>query len=599
MNNIRNFVIIAHVDHGKSTLADRMLEITGTVEKRQMKPQFLDQLELERERGITIKMAPVRMFYTLDDKRYTLNLIDTPGHSDFAYEVSRALAAVEGAVLLVDATQGIQAQTLANFEKAKESGLKIIGAVNKIDIASLEQIEETSKALSDLLEVSKDNILLVSGKSGMGVERLLKKIIQEVPPPIQTDANSHPSQALVFDSFYDEHKGVIVHVRVFNGSFFKNSRVKFIATNVVFDIKELGYFTPRLTASNELSSGSIGYIATGLKTADAIRIGDTLTLASCDYISKALPGYREPKPVVFASIYPADSSRYDELKRALERLKLTDASLTFEQDYSEVLGRGFKVGFLGRLHFEIISERIRKDFNIETVNSFPSVAYRVRMDRRHNWVIITNPKNFPDHYEEAEEPVAKIEILTKPEYVGAVLGLRKIFRFSNISSDTLGSNIVVRADLPMSDLIHNLDDKLKSVSEGFASLSYELNGYQKSDVVKMEILVAGHVVPGLTRVLPRQDVEREGRSTVKKLKDLLPRRQFVQAVQAVSGGRIIARENIPALRKDVTGHLYGGDRTRKVKLWKKQKKGKQRLKELANQTMVKIPPHIFKELLKK
>ncbi len=617
MNNIRNFCIIAHVDHGKSTLADRLLEITGTVEKRLMKPQYLDQLELERERGITIKMAPVRMNYELRmmnngsgvikgrnstfmipdslNSKYILNLIDTPGHSDFSYEVSRALAAVEGVVLLVDATQGIQAQTLANFENAKKAGLTIIGAVNKIDVASPEQIEAAVNDLSNLLEVPGNEILQVSGKTGEGVPRLLEEVIKKVPPP---KVIPNYSRALVFDSLYDEHKGVIAFVRMFSGSFKTNETLYLLSNKQSFKTKEIGYFTPQLKPSGAVLEGETGYLATGIKDPDVLKIGDTV---SNKPDAQQIPGYKEPTPVVFVSFYPEDTSKYDELKQALAKLRLTDAALKFEPDFSEVLGRGFKGGFLGRLHFEITAERLEREFKISTVHSFPSVEYRVRRQASgvKDWQVITNPKDFPDDYLEAEEPITKMEIVLPPQYLGAVLQLKEVFRFSDLETKTLNNKVVISAKLPLADIVRDLDDKLKSVTQGFASFSYEIAGYGKANLAKLEILVASHSVPGLTRVLPKKDIEREARHTVEKLKELLPRQQYVQAVQASSGGRIIAREDIAALRKDVTGYLYGGDRTRKMKLWKKQQKGKQRLKEMANQNKIKIPASVFKELLKK
>ncbi len=589
MSNIRNFVITAHVDHGKSTLADRLLEITGTVEKRLMKPQFLDQMELERERGITIKMAPVRMTYTLNGQNYILNLIDTPGHSDFAYEVSRALAAVEGAVLLVDATQGIQAQTLANYESARRAGLKIIGAVNKIDVAQPEQIQDSLTDLADLISVDTEEILKVSGKTGEGVDKLLEAIASKVPPP--KGSQEKIGRGLIFDSLYDEHKGVIAFIRVFDGEFVTNQDVYLLATKALAKAKEIGYFLPQLKPAEKLKTGEIGYVATGLKDPGKLKIGDTLSISPA---VKQLAGYAEPNPVVFVSFYPEEGDQYDELKQALGKLRLTDASLTIEPDASEVLGRGFKGGFLGRLHFEIIAERLAREFKVETVHSFPSVAYRV------DGQLITNPKDFPNDYRSAEEPMTRTEIVTPPEYLGAIIRLKEIFRFSAMTTETRKNKVVVKADLPLADLIRDLDDKLKSVSQGFASFYYELTGYASADVAKLEIHVAENVVPGLTRILPKKDIEREARSTCEKLKELLPKQQFIQAIQGVVGGKIIARETIPAMRK-LLGSFgkTGGDRTRKMKLWKKQQRGKERLKERGTSTNIKISARIFKELLKK
>jgi GTP-binding protein LepA len=642
---IRNFVIIAHIDHGKSTLADRLLEATGTVDKRIMKPQYLDQLELERERGITIKMAPVRMVYrpgqirnlnietqnksqiqktenkendfgfrasdfVLSDSEYILNLIDTPGHSDFGYEVSRALTAVEGAVLLVDATQGIQAQTLANYVSAKRANLTIIGVLNKIDVASPEQIEEAKRAITELIGQQERDILLVSGKTGYGVSELLERIVRVVPSPkkIKDEDEGNPvlpkkkktiSRALVFDSHFDEHKGIIAFIRVFDGVFEINANAELFATKTRFKIKEVGQFSPKLIPGKHMQSGEIGYIATGIKNPDALKIGDTIfsnfeNRAEC----KPFAGYKEPNPVVFVSFYPEDASEYDALRLSLAQLRLNDAALQFEPDMSEILGRGFKGGFLGRLHFEITAERLAKEYGVDTVHSFPSVAHQVKL-RNNGWLVITNPKDFPDAPTEVLEPITKIEILTPSAYIGAVLQLQEQFRISDTEVKTLVNATHITAKLPLADLISDFDDRLKSVSEGFASLSYKSIGWQQVNAVKMEILVAQNPVPGLTRILPREGIEYVARATVQKLKDLLPRQQFSQAIQAAVNNRVIARETLPALRKDVTGYLYGGDRTRKMKLWKKQQKGKKRLKERGAENKISIPASVFKELLKK
>lgn len=592
--NIRNFCIIAHIDHGKSTLADRFLELTGTVEPRQMKPQYLDQLELERERGITIKMAPVRMTYILNSKHYILNLIDTPGHSDFSYEVSRALAAVEGAILLVDATQGIQAQTLANLEKAEKAGLAIIGAVNKIDIASSEQIENSINELARLLGVNAEEIFKISSKTGKGVEKLLEVIIQRIPPPEELVAPL--AKALVFDSLYDEHKGIIAFVRVFSGEYLAGQETKLIASDEKFKIKEVGYFIPQLKPAEKLSDGEIGYLATGIKDPDKLKIGDTIGTV-------ALAGYCEPKPVVFVSLYPDDSSQYDDLKTALQKLKLNDSSLTFSLDMNEVLGRGFKCGFLGKLHFEITAERLEKEFQIKTISTFPSVAYKIKTRMATNmntngneYTVIKNPDSLPADYSEIFQLVIKIEIITPLRYLNNVLQLKEIFRMENIKTDDMEGKILITANMPLSGLLADFDDKLKSVSGGMASFSYELGDYQKAELEKVEILVNGSIVPGLTQLIYKDDLETKPRHLLKKLKEFLPRQQFSQTLQAKAGNKIISRETISALRKDVTGCLYGGDRTRKMKLWKKQKRGKEKLLQMSGP--VKIPVKIFKDLLK-
>ncbi len=604
MENIRNFCIIAHIDHGKSTLADRFLEFTHTVEVRKMKAQYLDQLELERERGITIKMAPVRMSYSADGKNYILNLIDTPGHSDFSYEVSRALEAVEGAVLLVDATQGIQAQTLANFRSAKAAGLKIVGAVNKIDLFKNEEevLRKIAKELADLIGSNESDIFFVSGKTGIGVKELLDGIISHVPHPKEkyaSPAAGKISRALIFDSFYDNHKGVVASVRVVNGTITTLKDINLIATETRSKIKELGFFMPDLRESEELSEGEIGYIATGVKDPEKIKIGDTLLqlkIENSKYNVKelALPGYNEPHAVAFVSFYPEDSNEYELLEAGLQKLKLNDSALTILPDQNEVLGRGFKVGFLGRLHFEITSERLKREFNLSTLNTFPSVIYKIKTKK--GWIEIIKPEDLPAEYEEIWEPTVKAEIIVPAEQLKNVIPLQTIFRMSDIKTSTFQERIKVETNMPLSELISDFDDKLKSVSGGYASFSYELGEYVKADIVRVDVLVAGKPLPGLSRFLPRATHERESRKMIERLKELLPRQQFAQSLQASVGTKVIAREDIAAMKKDVTGYLYGGDRTRKMKLWKKQKRGKKRLKERAEST---IPPSVFKELLKK
>ena len=584
MNNVRNFVIIAHIDHGKSTLADRMLEVTETVPPHKMKAQYLDQLELERERGITIKMAPVRMLY----KNYILNLIDTPGHSDFSYEVSRSLKAVEGAVLLVDATQGIQAQTLANLLNAQKAGLDIIPAVNKIDIASHDQVESAVRELSLLLRVDTSEIFKVSGKTGAGVKELLDAVIEKVKAPKELEY----AAALVFSSLYDEHKGVIAFVRIFGGKFSGGESAKLLGTNTSFKIKEVGFFKPELKQEENLSVSEIGYIATGIKDPDVVKVGDTIGPLSG---GKSLPGFQVTSPVVFVSLYPDEGDDYENLKTALYKLRLHDSSFSIFPTVSDALGRGFQCGFLGRLHFEIVTQRLEREFNIKVVNSFPSVAYKVKMPGG-EWTIVENPKDFPDDYDAAMEPMVRVAILSPLNYLGNILKLKETFRLTEIQTENKGDRAAVSATLPLSDLISDFDDKLKSVSSGFASFSYKFLEYRQSEVRRLDVLVAGEIVPGLSRVVFLGELEAVARKTVARLKELLPREQFAQAIQAAAGSRIIARETIPALKKDVTGYLYGGDRTRKMKLWKKQKRGKDRLKAMGRVT---ISPQVFKELLKR
>jgi len=652
MQNIRNFVITAHIDHGKSTLADRMLELTGTIEKRNMQAQFLDGMELERERGITIKMTPVRMEYeyklrtenlglmTKNDKqeargsnskssvlspKFILNLIDTPGHSDFGYEVSRALEAVEGAVLLVDATQGVQAQTLYNYEMARRAGLTIIGAINKIDVATSEQADAAIEEVSILLGVEVEEILKVSGKTGDGVAELLRAVVERVPPPKPwptTGSQSAAARGLIFDSQYDEHRGVIAYIRVFSGEFKLNTTYHMVATGAEVKTKDIGYLKPKLVAGEVVKNGEIGYIATGIKDPDLVKIGDTVSdvraTTQTTQLELALPGYREPRPVVFVSFYPEHPEDYDEFKKALAKLRLSDSSIRFEPDASEVLGRGFKGGFLGKLHFEIAAERLDREFNIPVVSSFPSVAYKVniplsgksqaknleRVDGELDTYWVKNPRDFPLESTAVYEPMTAIEILTPMQYLGPILKLKELYRFRDITTETIGSaasgRMLIKARLPLADLISDFDDKLKSVSQGYGSLNYEVVDYEKGDVDKLEFLVAENSVPGLTRILPKAEIESEARSTCAKLKDLLPKQQFKQAIQASLRGRVIARETIPAESKELGNFgKNGGDRTRKMKLWKKQQRGKERLEERSTNTGVRISASVFKELLKK
>lgn len=589
LENIRNFCIIAHIDHGKSTLADRFLEVTGTVEAREMKAQFLDSLDLERERGITIKMAPVRMAYSLNHKSYILNLIDTPGHPDFAYEVSRAFKAVEGAILLVDATQGIQAQTLANFEMAKKAGLKIIGAVNKIDMNPV-QLESVLKETADLIGCKEDEIYRISGKTGQGVNELLEAIIEKIPVPVIPENLKGKKSALIFDSIYDDHKGVIAFVRVFSGEFKNNEDAKFIASNTSFKTKEVGYFNPKMKMSEKIKEGEIGYIATGIKDPDKLKIGDTIG-------EKTFEGYEEPQARVFVSFFPDEGDKHEELKKAFQKLRLSDPAIKLEPDSNEVLGRGFKAGFLGKLHFEITSQRLEREFNTKTVNSFPSVAYKVKKSpQKDEYIIVENPKDLPSEFSEIWEPIVDLEILTSPAYLGSIMNLRDSFRMEDMETQNIGERVLIKTKMPLMELISDFDDQLKSITHGFASFSYKMSGYKKSDLERVDVSVAKDMVVGLSRIIPKKDMEFEARKMAQKLKDLLPQQQFTQAIQVLNGSRVIARETVPAMRKDVTGYLYGGDRTRKMKLWKKQKEGKKKLLGMAK---VKVSAEVFKELLKK
>jgi GTP-binding protein LepA len=613
MENIRNFVIIAHIDSGKSTLADRFLEVTGTVPKRSMQPQYLDRLPMERERGITIKMAPVRMNYELkitppnlpserggaahpQSIKYILNLIDTPGHSDFSYEVSRALAAVEGAILLIDGTKGIQAQTLSNLRGAMKAGLVIIPAVNKIDLA-LPQIDKVVAATADLLQVSVEEVFRVSAKTGAGVEELLRAVVEKVPPPKRSPNPANVSRALIFDSLYDDHKGIIANVRVFDGEFAAED-MKFIASGATFKPKEVGYFAPNLTVSKKIATGEIGYIATGLKEPSLVKIGDTVAMLGNEKIvdhSVALPGYKEPGPVVFIAFYPDGDTEFDDLKRAFERLRLNDAALSFEPDSNEALGRGLKVGFLGQLHFEIAADRLKREYNLEFLTSFPSIAYRVQ--DKGVVSVVKQPQDFPDHPERVWEPIVDLEILVPQQYLSSVLSIQTTYDIEVAEIKNLGDNLLIEAKMPLRELIRDFDDRLKSVSQGYASFTYELSGERESEVEKLEIIVVGDVVPALTRIVPKKDLEREGRQTVERLKELLPKEQFSQAIQARSQGRIIARETIAAMKKELGNFgKNGGDRTRKMKLWRKQARGKEKLQSMAR---VELSPEVFREILKK
>ncbi len=602
MEHIRNFVIIAHIDSGKSTLADRLLEMTGTVPMRSMQAQYLDRMPLERERGITIKMAPVRMEYESGGVKYVMNLIDTPGHSDFAYEVSRALNAVEGGILLVDGTKGIQAQTLSNLRGAQKAGLRIIPAVNKIDLA-LPQIEKVVEATAELLGVTPEEVFRVSAKTGAGVRELLEAVIKLVPPPKVGHGTSNDtiSKALIFDSAYDDHKGIIANVRVFGGEF-GTEDMHLVASADGFKAKEVGYFSPDMRSTAKLKTGEIGYIATGLKEPELVHIGDTI-LANRDSTSLggaraselALPGYREPAPVVFISFYPDADTKFDDLKRGFEKLRLNDAALSFEPDSNEALGRGLKVGFLGQLHFEIISSRLEREYNLTFLTSFPSIAYRVQ--DKGKIFVIKQPQDFPDHPEKVWEPLVNLEILTPQQYLSAVLNMQTIFDMEINEVKNIGENLLIQAVMPLRELIRDFDDRMKSVSQGYASFTYELAGERESEVEKLEIVVVDEIVPALTRIVPKKDLEREGRQTVERLKELLPKMQFSQAIQAKSLGRIIARETIPAMKKELGNFgKNGGDRTRKMKLWKKQEKGKERLQAGAR---VDISPEVFREILKK
>ncbi len=595
--NIRNFVIIAHIDHGKSTLADRFLELTGTVEKRKMHEQYLDTMDLERERGITIKLQPVRMNYEYKSEKYMLNLIDTPGHVDFTYEVSRSLAAVEGAILLVDASKGVQAQTLANLHLAQQQKLVLIPVINKIDLPNA-RTEQVKEELSYLLGIEPEEILEISAKSGMGVEQVLQRVIDKVPGPKIHD--NQDLKALIFDSTFDAYKGVLAYVRVFSGSLKRALPVAAYASRAKAEVLEVGYFSPGLVQSDELGAGEIGYIATGLKDPGQIRVGDTITspnkLDSKEF--QPLGGYKEPRPMVFASFFPEDGEEYDMLKDALSKLKLTDASLIYEPEASAGLGRGFRVGFLGMLHVEIISERLRREFNLNLIISTPSVEYAVTL-KNGKEEFIRSAAMLPDpvYVESIAEPIVALEILTPVSFLGSVMELVATYRNTYQVTEYIGKETaILKYDIPLSEIVTDFYDRLKSVSSGYASMSYEPKGLQKGDLIRLDILIATDLVEPFSRIVPREKAYYEGRAMTAKLKELIPQQMFEVSIQAAIGGKIIAAESIRAHRKDVTQHMYGGDITRRQKLWKKQKEGKARMKEIGR---VNLPQDVFLKMLKR
>lgn len=591
--NIRNFSIIAHIDHGKSTLADRLLEATHTIEKRKMKEQILDQMELERERGITIKMQPVRMKYTHNGSEYLLNLIDTPGHIDFSYEVSRALAAVEGVILLVDATQGIQAQTLSTLDMARKEKLPVLPIINKIDLPNA-QILEVEKELTLLLSCKKEDILHVSGKTGEGVDILLNKILMNIPLP--KEKNTNKLQSLIFDFEYSNHKGVIIYIRILSGKIKKNDPLRFIGGNTNFVASEVGVFSPEKIKKDELSSGEIGYIVTGVKDANISFVGDTITHTKSDV--EAIPGFQNPKPVVWASIYPESQDDFDDLRKALERLSLEDSSVSFEEEESGVIGRGFRCGFLGMLHLEIIFERLKREFSLTLIVTNPTITYEI-IYKNGKKEVIYSPAKFPDEgtYELCNEPWVVAHIITPGKYLGGITQLiyehgGSINGTENMSEYRMQVNVLI----PLRELMHNFFDELKSVSSGFASLSYDIEGMRKADVHRIDVLVAGEPVFAFSRVISFKRVQSEAEQIVNKLKEILPRQMFVVKIQVRARGRIIASRTLSALKKNVTAKLYGGDITRKMKLREKQKKGKKKMQALGRVT---IPQEVFLKMMKR
>jgi GTP-binding protein LepA len=594
LGHIRNFSIIAHIDHGKSTLADRMLEITHTIEKRKMKEQVLDDMELEREKGITIKMRPVRMEYKFEGSPYILNLIDTPGHIDFSYEVSRALKAVEGSILLIDATQGVQAQTLTTLGMAQEIGLKIIPVLSKID-SPLARVKDIKEEVVKLLGCKEEEIMETSGKTGEGVEALLQEIIKRVPEPKEEFVDSNSFRSLVFDFQYSNHKGVIVYIRALDGKVSKNAPLIFKIADEKFTALEVGIFSPEETPKEFLSAGEIGYIVTGIKKPGVASVGDTVTSAKNPL--PELPGYMTPAPVVWASIYPESQDDFDSLRLALGRLRLSDSSFSHEEESSGTLGRGFRCGFLGLLHLEIIAERLKREFQLELIIATPSITYEVEY-KNGKKDIVYSPSLFPDPHEIAviHEPWVKMKIITPASYVGALMPLLYEHEAELGDSETFRDDrTTLTIKMPLRELMRNFFDELKSVSSGFASLSYEFDGMRRADVCRLDIVVADEVVPAFSRVVAVRRVDEEAERAVEKLFGILPRQMFATKIQGRGMGRIISSRSLPAMQKNVTQHMYGGDRTRKMKLWKKQKEGKARMKERGT---VNIPHETFLKMMK-
>jgi GTP-binding protein LepA len=592
-NQIRNFSIIAHIDHGKTTLSDRLLELTSTIGERDRREQMLDAMDLEREKGITIKAKAVRMSYDAQDgQSYVLNLIDCPGHVDFTYEVSRALAACEGALLVIDAAQGVEAQTLANVYLALEHDLMIIPVINKIDLPGAYP-EQVAQEVEDMLGLSRDDVIFASAKEGVGVPEILEAIVKRIPPP--HGQRNRPARALIFDSHYDAYKGVIAYVRVVDGEFATNSRVQFIGTGAQAEILELGNFRPALTELPALAAGMVGYLATGLKSVDECQVGDTVTLAE-NPSDQPLPGYRPAKPMVFAGLYPVDSNAYTDLREALERLKLNDAALSFQPESSGALGFGFRCGFLGLLHMEIVRERLEREYDLNLLVTAPSVEYQVlRSDGE--IIVVDNPADMPEtgRIASIEEPIVTISIIAPSRYIGTIMdlvtGKRGIFDTMEYL-DT--QRVLLKYTVPLAEMVIDFYDQLKSRTQGYASLDYALAGYQEADLVKLDVLVSGQEVDALSLIVHRDMAYGRGRSLIERLHKLIPRQMFEVPIQAAIGGKIIARETVRAMRKDVLSKCYGGDVTRKRKLLEKQKEGKRRMKMVGN---VEIPQEAFTALL--
>ena len=595
ISKIRNFSIIAHIDHGKSTLADRLLELTETVEKREMEDQVLDNMDLEKEHGITIKARAVKLEYTASDgETYTLNLIDTPGHVDFHYEVSRALAACEGALLVVDASQGIEAQTLANTYLAIDGDLEILPVINKIDLPAADP-DRVIREIEDTIGIPAEDAPRISAKNGINIQDVLEQIVRGVPAP-KGNPNA-PLKALIFDSYYDAYRGVVVYVRVMDGSLSKGQRIRMMATGAEFDVVEIGYLSPfGFRPADTLRAGEVGYIMASIKTVSDTRVGDTVTLAETPAL-QPLPGYKKANPMVYCGIYCADGSRYEDLRDALDKLSLNDASMTYEPEHSIALGFGFRCGFLGLLHMEIMQERIEREFNLDLITTAPGVVYRLTMTDG-SVVYIDNPTNYPSpgSIAEAEEPIVKTNIITPSEFVGTVMDLcterRGIFKNMEYI-DT--SRVDLHYDMPLNEIIYDFFDTLKARTRGYASLDYEFSRYVKSDLVKLDILLNGEMVDALSFIVPAERAYARGRKLTEKLKDNIPRQLFEVPIQAAIGSKIIARETVRAMRKDVLAKCYGGDITRKKKLLEKQKEGKKRMRQLGS---IEVPQEAFMAVLK-
>jgi GTP-binding protein LepA len=593
MKNIRNFCIIAHIDHGKSTLADRLLEITHTISERDMQAQVLDDMDLEREKGITIKSHAIQINYQFHGTEYILNLIDTPGHVDFSYEVSRALAACEGALLLVDATQGIQAQTISNLYLAIENNLEIIPVINKIDMDGA-MIPEVKDQIIELIGCKEEDILLASGKTGIGVDLVLKAIIERIPAP-KGDPNA-PLQALVFDSVFNPFRGIIVYYRILQGNLKKGDKIKFVSTDNEYEAAEVGILKLTMEPKQEVKTGDVGYIITGIKNAKEVKVGDTITLVA-NPCTEGIRGFQEVKPMVFAGIFPVNTDEFEELRDCMEKLQLNDASLTYELETSQALGFGFRCGFLGMLHMEIIQERLEREFNQTVITTVPNVSF-IAYTTRGEKVIVNNPTEMPDpsRIEKIEEPYINAQIITKPDYIGNIMTLCLGKRGNLLNQSYLTTTRVeLIFEIPLTEIVFDFYDKLKSQTRGYASFDYHPIGYRESDICKMDILLNGEKVDALSALIHRVRSHEFGRKLCEKLKELLPRQQFAIAIQAAIGAKIVARENISAIRKDVTAKCYGGDISRKRKLLEKQKEGKKRMKQIGN---VEVPQEAFLAVLK-